>query len=52
LKQIADDIVKEVGAGVKVHIVQLDVSKLDEVKNFVSSLPAAFQDIHVLVNNA
>jgi 3-hydroxy acid dehydrogenase/malonic semialdehyde reductase len=38
--------------GVKVHIAQLDVSKPDEIKKFVGQLPAEFQDIDVLVNNA
>ncbi|KAL4731728.1 hypothetical protein ACLX1H_000710 [Fusarium chlamydosporum] len=52
LRQIAEDIVKEVGDGVKVHPVQLDVSKPDEVRSFVSKLPAEFSEIDVLVNNA
>jgi 3-hydroxy acid dehydrogenase/malonic semialdehyde reductase len=52
LKQIAEDIVKEVGDGVKVHPVQLDVSKPEEVRSFVSNLPAEFSEIDVLVNNA
>lgn len=52
LKQIAEEIVKEVGDGVKVHPVQLDVSKPDEVRSFVSKLPAEFNEIDVLVNNA
>jgi 3-hydroxy acid dehydrogenase/malonic semialdehyde reductase len=52
LRQIAEDIVKEVGDGVKVHPVQLDVSRPDEVRSFVSKLPAEFSEIDVLVNNA
>jgi 3-hydroxy acid dehydrogenase/malonic semialdehyde reductase len=52
LRQIAEDIVKEVGDGVKVHPVQLDVSKPDEVRSFVCRLPAEFSEIDVLVNNA
>lgn len=52
LKQVAQDIVKEVGDGVKVLPVQLDVSKPEEVKQFVSNLPDEWKDIHVLVNNA
>ena len=52
LRQIAEDIVKEVGDGVKVHPVQLDVSKPEEVRAFVSKLPAEFSEIDVLVNNA
>lgn len=52
LKKIAEDINKEVGEGVKVLPVQLDVSKPGEVKGFVESLPAEFKEIDVLVNNA
>lgn len=52
LKQIATDIVKEVGEGVKVLPVQLDISSSDEVRSFVSKLPEEFKEIDVLVNNA
>jgi 3-hydroxy acid dehydrogenase/malonic semialdehyde reductase len=52
LKQIAEEITKEVGSGVKVLPVQLDVSKPDEVRSFVENLPKEFQEIDVLVNNA
>lgn len=52
LKQIAEDIVKEVGNGVQVHPVQLDVSKPEEIRSFLEKLPAEFQQIDVLVNNA
>ncbi|GFF52938.1 uncharacterized oxidoreductase C521.03 [Aspergillus udagawae] len=52
LKQLAEEIKEEVGDGVKVLPVKLDVSNPEEVKNFVPSLPAEFQDIDVLVNNA
>ncbi|KAI1336021.1 NAD(P)-binding protein [Xylariaceae sp. FL0016] len=52
LKQVAADIAKEVGDGVKVHPVQLDVSKSDEVKAFVGNLPEEFREVDVLVNNA
>ncbi|KAK0672659.1 putative oxidoreductase [Cercophora samala] len=52
LKQIAADIVAEVGEGVKVLPVQLDVSKPEEVKAFVGNLPEEYRDINVLVNNA
>lgn len=52
LHQLADDIHKEVGNGVKVHPVQLDVSKAEEVDSFVGRLPSEFKDINVLVNNA
>lgn len=52
LKQIAADINKEVGEGVKILPVQLDVSKASEVRSFVHNLPKEFQEIDVLVNNA
>ena len=52
LKQVAADITKEVGEGVKVLPVQLDVSNPDEIKQFVQNLPAEFKEIDVLVNNA
>ncbi|KAK3678094.1 hypothetical protein LTR78_002189 [Recurvomyces mirabilis] len=52
LKQIAEEIKKEVGEGVKVLPVQLDVSKPEQVRSFVRNLPQEFQDIDVLVNNA
>ena len=52
LKQIAADIIKEVGDGVKVLPVQLDISKPEEVKGFVGKLPPEFREIDVLVNNA
>ncbi|KAI0150746.1 NAD(P)-binding protein [Xylariaceae sp. FL1272] len=53
LKQIAADITAEVGEDkVKVHTVQLDVSKADEVRGFVGNLPEEFKEVDVLVNNA
>ncbi|KAG8167394.1 hypothetical protein KVR01_003083 [Diaporthe batatas] len=52
LKQIAEEIKKEVGDGVKVLPVKLDVSNPEEVRQFVPNLPAEFKDIHILVNNA
>jgi 3-hydroxy acid dehydrogenase/malonic semialdehyde reductase len=52
LKQIAAEISKDVGEGVKVLPVQLDVSKSAEVKSFVQNLPEEFKQIDVLVNNA
>lgn len=52
IKQLADEIKKEVGDGVKVHPFKIDVSKSDEVRSFVSNLPEEFRDIDILVNNA
>ncbi|EXJ84189.1 oxidoreductase [Capronia epimyces CBS 606.96] len=52
LKEVAADIKKEVGDGVKVLPVKLDVSNPDEVANLIPSLPAEFKDIDILINNA
>ncbi|EEH22640.2 hypothetical protein PABG_04851 [Paracoccidioides brasiliensis Pb03] len=52
LKQLAQEIKDEVGDGVKVFPVKLDVTNPDEINNFVASLPAEFREIDVLVNNA
>ena len=52
LKQLAEEITKEVGSAVKVLPVKLDVSSPKEVKGFVDSLPIEYQEIDVLVNNA
>lgn len=52
LREVADQINKEVGTGVKIHTVKLDVSSPDEVRSFVGKLPVDFADIDVLINNA
>lgn len=52
LKQIATAIAEEVGDGVKVLPVQLDVSNADEVRAFLGKLPDEFKKVDVLVNNA
>jgi 3-hydroxy acid dehydrogenase / malonic semialdehyde reductase len=52
LRQIAADITKEVGDGVKVLPVELDISNPDEIRTFVSKLPAEFATVDVLLNNA
>lgn len=52
LNQVAAEIKEEVGDGVKVLPVKLDISNPEEVKNFVPSLPEEFKEIDVLVNNA
>jgi FlaA1/EpsC-like NDP-sugar epimerase len=52
LKQVAEDIKKEVGEGVQVLPVQLDVSKPEDIKSFIGKLPSEFKNIDVLVNNA
>ena len=52
LKEVAEGIKNEVGEGVKVLPVKLDISKPDEVQGFIPGLPEEFKDIDVLVNNA
>lgn len=52
LKAIAAQIREEVGEGVKVLPVQLDVSDAAQVKGFVNSLPEEWRGVDVLVNNA
>ncbi|KAI4209867.1 MAG: hypothetical protein LQ351_007221 [Letrouitia transgressa] len=52
LNNIAQEIGIEVGPGVQVLPLKLDVSKSDEVKGFVDTLPAEFKEIDILVNNA
>ena len=52
LKEVAAQIKKEVGEGVKVLPLKLDVSKPEEVRGFVGSLPEEWREIDVLVNNA
>jgi 3-hydroxy acid dehydrogenase/malonic semialdehyde reductase len=52
LEQISKEIISEVGEGVKIHVVKLDVSKPEEVEKLVPGLPAEFKEVDVLVNNA
>ena len=52
LKEVAEQIKKEVGEGVKVLPYKLDVSNPEEVRGFVGALPEEFREIDVLVNNA
>ncbi|KAJ5734821.1 hypothetical protein N7533_013224 [Penicillium manginii] len=52
LREIAAEIVKEIGNGVKVLPVQLDISNPDDVRTLVARLPAEFKQVDVLVNNA
>lgn len=52
LQELAKEIKEEVGEGVKVLPVQLDVSNPEDIKKFVPSLPEEFKEIDVLVNNA
>lgn len=52
LDELAQEIRQEVGEGVKIHNVKMDVSKPAEVSAFVDGLPEEFKSIDVLVNNA
>lgn len=53
LQEVAAELTKEFGeAAVTVLPVVLDVSDPDAVRAFVPSLPAAFRNIDVLINNA
>lgn len=52
IQQLAQEIKKENGDGVKVHPLKLDVSKSDECRDFISKLPEEFREVDVLVNNA
>jgi 3-hydroxy acid dehydrogenase/malonic semialdehyde reductase len=52
LKEVAQQIVKEVGSGVKVLPFKLDVSNPEEIRGFVGNLPEEWREIDVLVNNA
>ncbi|KAI4144192.1 MAG: hypothetical protein L6R39_004284 [Caloplaca ligustica] len=52
LKTLAEEIKNETGGGVQVLPMKLDVSKPDEVRGFVGSLPPEYKEIDVLVNNA
>lgn len=51
LKEVKKEI-EQVAQGVKVHVVKLDVSSVEEIGQFVGKLPEEFKDIDVLVNNA
>lgn len=44
--------IEQVAKGIKVHVVKLDVSSVEEIGQFVGKLPEEFKEIDVLVNNA
>jgi len=52
VKELAVQIINEVGDGVKIYPVKLDVSSPEQIKNFVRGLPKEWSDIDILVNNA
>ena len=45
LRRLAEEIEGEVGAGVRLLVLNLDVSNPEEVRGFVGSLPSDFKDI-------
>lgn len=51
LKELESNLHNSFG-GIKVHTSKLDVSDAGAIGSFLSTLPAEFQDIDVLVNNA
>ena len=51
LKEVKKEI-EGFAKGVKVHVVKLDVSSVEEIGQFVGNLPEEFKEIDVLVNNA
>jgi hypothetical protein len=51
LKEVKGEI-EGVAKGVKIHVVKLDVSNVEEIGQFVGKLPEEFKEIDVLVNNA
>lgn len=51
LKEVKQEI-EGFAKGVKVHVVKLDVSNVEEIGKFVGNLPQEFKQIDVLVNNA
>ena len=52
LEKCAAEITREVGDGVKVLPVVLDVSDFAAIAGFVASLPEGWREIDILVNNA
>lgn len=52
LNEIVEEIAREVGSGVKILALEIDLSIQSEVSNFVEILPEEFRDIDILVNNA
>lgn len=49
LETIADTLRSK---GAKVHVLKLDVSRLDDIHRAIDSLPSEFKDVDILLNNA
>ncbi|KAH7255125.1 uncharacterized protein BKA55DRAFT_725308 [Fusarium redolens] len=52
LQTLTNEIRSEVGDGVRVFPIKLDVSKFEDTSSFIGKLPDEFKDIDILVNNA
>jgi serine 3-dehydrogenase len=50
LQQLADALIKEFG--IEIHSLQLDVRDRNAVESAISTLPSAWSDIDILINNA
>ncbi|WP_375515041.1 SDR family oxidoreductase [uncultured Nostoc sp.] len=50
LQQLADTLVKEFG--IEIHLLQLDVRDRNAVEEAISTLPSAWSNIDILINNA
>jgi 3-hydroxy acid dehydrogenase / malonic semialdehyde reductase len=50
LQQLADDLVKEFG--IEIHLLQLDVRDRSAVESAIVTLPSAWSEIDILINNA
>ncbi len=50
LQQLADDLVKEFG--IEIHLLQLDVRDRSAVESAIATLPSAWSEIDILINNA
>lgn len=50
LQQLADALIK--GFGTEIHLLQLDVRDRNAVESAISTLPPAWSDIDILINNA
>ncbi|MBD2565033.1 MULTISPECIES: SDR family oxidoreductase [Nostoc] len=50
LQQLADTLIKEFG--IEIHLLQLDVRDRNAVESAISTLPSAWSEIDILINNA
>lgn len=50
LQQLADTLIKEFG--IEIHLLQLDVRDRNAVEEAISTLPSAWSNIDILINNA